>query len=433
MKRIIYILSLFIMLVSMTSCGDKTMSETNDTHSFSETQNTETQRTKEEQNETSLVKTEDTSSSTVANESTTLTSDESSNIYSPIASECYPYNNGMDSPEEVIEAYLDAVISFDSEALYALFNLDEVALSYEFFKSDGVPAAIISSPYFMQAGIYYEMMMDDIVDDDWLFLLQNPTKSYLYAGDATIDFRDYYESLLEEKNLDTISIDKVYLYDSVGLEDAERGDFYEFISDDIDVICIDGKFYLSSAQIVYEGLDDDGWWLNADVISDAYKREQLDFEANAYLSVDAYPANAGMDSPEEVLNAYVNAVQSDNPEDIYALFNTSECKWAAEVYDKMFIEEFGVNFPIKLTKTDWLILTAKSGTLEYYEQTESIEFELINEEDNFFEEIADNYSVSMPFTPQEVKEYEIEVDSMTSYLYIYSFNDKWYFSALGSL
>lgn len=425
MKRIICMISVFIMLISGTACGNKTVTETNDTHSFSETQNTETQRTNEEENETSLIKTEDNSSSAAANESTTLPSDESGSIYSPVASECYPYNNGMDSPEEVIEAYLDAVISFNADAVYALFNLDEVALSYELLlELDWMQTDIFSSPYVMQAGIYYAMMMDDICNDDWLILLQNPTKSYYYKGENT-DFLDYYESWIEEKNLDTTLIEKMYWYDSVGLEDIERGEFYEFISDDISVICIDGKFYLSSVQIVCEGLDDTGWWFYADEISDAYEKEHLDFEANAYSPADAYPANVGMDSPEEVLNAYINAAKSDNPEDIYALFNTSECKWVAEVYDKMFIEEFGVNFPIKFTKTEWLIWKAKSGTVEYYEQ-----FEEVEEEDNIFEEVVEYYNVPMPFTPQEVKRYKIEADSVTSYLYIYSFNDKWYISAL---
>lgn len=51
----------------------------------------------------------------------------------------------------------------------------------------------------------------------------------------------------------------------------------------------------------------------------------------------------------------------------------------------------------------------------------------------FFEEFAEYYNVPMPFTPQEVKEYEIETDSMGDYLYIYSFDDKWYFSVMGTL
>ncbi|MGN0632189.1 MAG: hypothetical protein ACI4JN_12775 [Ruminococcus sp.] len=432
MKRIICILVVFIMLISVTACGNKTVSETNDVQSFSEMQHTETQTTEEELNETSMINTEDTSASEMENESTTLTSDESGNFYSPAASGCYPYNNGMDSPEEVIEAYLDAVISFDSDALYALFNLDEVTLTYEMFESGGVPTNTISSPYFMQTGIYYEMMMDNIIDDDWLILLQNPTKSYFYAGENT-DIRDYYESWLEENNLDKISVDKVYLYDSVGLRDAEQDEFYEFIDDDINVICIDGKYYLSSVEIVLEGLDDTGWLLYADEISDAYEMEKMNFEENAYSPANVYPANAGMDSPEDVINAYLNASKSNNPESVYTLFNTSECKWAAEVYDKMFIEEFGMNFPIKLTKTDCMILTAKSDTLEYYEQTNSIGFEEIKDEDNFFENAVEYYSVPMPFAPQEVKKYKIETDSMTSYLYIYSVNDKWYLSSMGVL
>lgn len=337
----------------------------------------------------------------------------------------YPYNNGMDSPEEVIEAYLDAVINFYADALYALFNLDEIASFYELFILYGIPTDTLSFPCFWQVGIYYEMMMDDLTSDNWLMLLQDPKKTYLYAGDATED----YKFIFEENNLDTRSIEKAYRYDSVGLEDTEWGDFYEFMSDDLIVTCIDGKFYFG---IVVGAIDDSDFVLYADIISDSYEKEQLDFEANAYSPIETYPANAGMDSPEEVLNAYINAAKSDNPEEIYALFNTSECKWTAEVYDKMFIEEMGKNFPIKFTKTDWLILTAKSENLECYEKMESIKSEEIKE-DNFFEELAEYYSVPMPFTPQEIKQYEIETDHMTSYLYIYSFNDKWYLSTMSAL
>lgn len=420
MKRTICILSAWIMLISMTACGNKTASETNGTQSFQETE-----ETKGEQNE---VKKEDVSSS-AESEDTAPASNGSGTIYLSAASDCYPYNNGMDSPEEVIEAYLDAVIRFDPDAIYALFNLDEAALSCALLEEDGFSSAVLSSPYFMQTVIYYEMMMEDLSDDDWLFRFENPTKSYFYDDDVTIDCWDFYASWLEETNLVSPSIEKAYLYDSVGLEIA-RGDFYEFISDDIAVICMDGKYYLSCLQILV-GVGDSGYWLYADVISDAYEKEKLDFEANAFSPADAYPANAGMDSPEEVLNAYVNAAKSDNPEDIYALFNTSECKWAAEVYDKMFIEEFGADFPFKLTKTDWLILTAKRDTSEYHEQTESIEFKEIKEENNFFEKAAEYYSVPMPFIPQEVKEYVIESDSIGSNVYvIYSFDDKWYLSAM---
>lgn len=242
---------------------------------------------------------------------------------------------------------------------------------------------MLSSPYVLQAGIYYTMMIGDISDDEWLTRVNNTTKLYSYKG-----------------------------------EDAD-GFFCEFIDDDIQVICIDGKYYLPFFETILGGMEDSGYWIYADAISDAYKKEKLDFEANAYSSVDAYPANASMDSPEEVVNAYINAAKSDNLEDIYALFNTSECKWAAEVYDKAFTEEFGVNFPIGLTKTDCLILTAKSFSLKQYEQAESMEIEERKEEDNFFEEIAEYYNVPMPFTPQEVKEYEIETDSMGDYLYIF--------------
>lgn len=83
------------------------MPETNNTRSVSETQCSETQSINEEPNESS-----DVFSSVSKTESITLDSDESSDRYPLIASECYPYNNGMDSPEEVIEAYLDAVIRF---------------------------------------------------------------------------------------------------------------------------------------------------------------------------------------------------------------------------------------------------------------------------------------------------------------------------------
>lgn len=426
MKRTIYILSVSIMLISMTACGAKNVPKTNDTHSFSETQNTEAQITKEEPNETSMIETEDTSASIAANESTTLPTDESDNTYSLVASGCYPYNNGMDTPEEVVEAYLDAFINFDAEALYALLNLDETAVSCACYEQlAGFPSDMLSSPYVLQAGIYYTMMMGDISDDEWLTRVNNPTKLYSYKGEDA-DFLDYYESWLEEANLDHPFIEKVYCYDSVEVEDAD-GFFCEFIDDDIQVICIDGKYYLPFFETILGGMEDSGYWIYADVISDAYEKEQLDFEANAY------PANAGMDSPEEVVNAYINAAKSDNLEDIYALFNTSECKWAAEVYDKMCIEEYDMNFPIKLTKTDWLILTAKSDMLEYYGQTESVEFEERMNEDNFFEELAEYYNVPMPFTPQEVKEYEIETDSMGDYLYIYSFDDKWYLSVMGTL
>lgn len=434
MKKTICILMSLIMLISMTACGGKNVSEINNT--FSETQSTETQRTEETQAETATIKTDDSSSSAAEDASTTPTSSESGSVYSLVASECYPYNNGMDSPEEVIEAYLDAVINFDADAIYALFNLDEVASSYELFneelKSYGMTNDMLSSPYFWQAGIYYEMMMDELSADDWLILLQNPAKSYYYNGDITEDYLDDYETYLEEKQLDTIPIEKAYLYDAVGLKDAERDHLYEFIDDDICVICIDGKFYLPFVLVVAL-IEDSDFLLCADVITDAYEKEQLDFEANAYSPVDTYPSNAGMDSPEEVLNAYINAAKSDNPEEIYALFNTSECKWAAEVLDKAFIEELGVNLPIKLTKTNWLIFAAKSDKLEHYEQTESIEFEEIEEEDNIYEKVVEYYSVPMPFTPQEVKEYGIESDSMTEYLYIYSFNDKWYLSTLNAL
>lgn len=425
-KRIIYILPAFIMLISMAACGNKTMSETNSTQSFSETK-----RTEEEQNQTSPIKTEDTSLFTAENESTASTSDESSNSYSPAITERYPSNNGMDSPEEVIEAYLDAFINFDSDAVFALFNLEEADLTTQVLNLIGVPISdVSSSPYWMQAGIYYAMMADGISDDDWLIRLENPTKSYVYSKDCTEDYLCAYEYYLEEDISDIISVEKAYMYDSVGLLDND-GYLYEFISDDINVICIDGKYYLSSLQIL--GLSDTDFWLYADIISAACEKERLDFEANAYSSVNAYPANAGMDSPEDVVNAYINAAKSDDPEGIYALFNTSECKWAAEVYDRMFMEEFGRNFPIALTKTDCLILLAKSDTLEYYGQTENIEFAEEMEEDDFFESIVEVYNVVMPFEPQEVKEYAIETDDMRSFLYIYSVNDKWYLSTLSAL
>lgn len=435
MKKTICILMSLIMLISMTACGGKNVSEINNT--FSETQSTETQRTEETQAETATIKTDDSSSSAAEDASTTPTSSESGSVYSLVASECYPYNNGMDSPEEVIEAYLDAVINFDANALYALVNLDEAALYHEAliarYNLDNIDISILNSPYFWQAGIYYEMMMDDLAVDDWLILVQNPAKSYYYNEDITEDYLDYQESFCKEYlGSYTPLIEKAYLYDAVGLKDVERDYLYKFIDDDICVICIDGKFYLSF-DLVYGAIEDSGFVLYADVISDAYEKEQLDFEANAYSPVDTYPANAGMDSPEEVLNAYINAAKSANPEEIYALFNTSEYKWAAEVLDKSFIEELGVNYPIKLTKTNWLIFAAKSDKLEHYEQTESIEFEEIEEEDNIYEKFVEYYSVPMPFTPQEVKEYGIESDSMTEYLYIYSFNDKWYLSALNAL
>ncbi|MGN0580938.1 MAG: hypothetical protein ACI4JE_08685 [Ruminococcus sp.] len=436
MKRTICIILAFIMLISVTACGNKTVTETNDTHSFSETQNTETQRTDEELNETSSVNTEDTVPYTAANESTASASDESSNMHSSAASECYPYNNGMDSPEEVIEAYLDANINFDSEALYALFNLDEAAVSCAYLKSclkaegatDTFASTYISS-YSLQAGIYYTMMMDALDDNELIIRVNNPTKMYSYKGEGA-DSLDYYESFFEEveaenPDLNSPSIEKVYLYDSVGVEDAD-GNFYEFIEDDIPVLCIDGKYYLPIDTIL-GGMDDSGYWQYADVILDAYEKEKLDFEANAY------PANAGMDSPEEVANAYIEALKSDTPEAVYALFNTSECKWMTEAFDKMCIEAYGVNSPIRMTKTACMINIIQDGMSERCKQAESI---ILNEETDHgsyyeeCEEIVETYGVPMPFTTHEWQCYSIQADDFSWYrdFWVYSVDGKWYLS-----
>lgn len=441
MKRTIYILSVSIMLISMTACGAKNVPKTNDTHSFSETQNTEAQITKEEPNETSMIETEDTSASTAANESTTLPADESDNTYSLVASVCYPYNNGMDSPEEVIEAYLDAFINFDSEALYALCNLDEIAVNLVYLKSclksEGATDTFVSthtSSYSLQAGIYYTMMIEAIADGEMGIRLSYPTKSYYYNGEDAYAL-DYYESFFEEveaenPDLNSPFIENVYLYDSVGVEDT-GGVFYEFMSDDIPVLCIDGKYYLSFDGIL-GGMEDSGYWLYADVIFDAYEKERFDFEANAY------PANVGMDSPEEVANAYIEALKSNNPEAVYALFNTSECKWTAEVYDKMCIEAYGVNSPIRLTKTECMINIIQNGMSEQCKQAESIS---LNEHtdrstyyEEYYEEAAETYDVPM-FTSHEWKCYSIQTDDFSWYraFWVYSVDDKWYLSVVTSM
>lgn len=441
MKRTIYILSVSIMLISMTACGAKNVPKTNDTHSFSETQNTEAQITKEEPNETSMIEIEDTSASTVANESTTLPADESDNTYSLVASVCYPYNNGMDSPEEVIEAYLDAFIKFDSEALYALCNLDEIAVNLVYLKSclksEGATDTFVSthtSSYSLQAGIYYTMMIEAIADGEMGIRFSYPTKSYYYNGEDAYAL-DYYESFFEEaeaenSDLNSPFIENVYLYDSVGVEDT-GGVFYEFMSDDIPVLCIDGKYYLSFNGIL-GGMEDSGYWLYADVIFDAYEKERFDFEANAY------PANVGMDSPEEVANAYIEALKSNNPEAVYALFNTSECKVMGEIKDKWCMESYVANSPLRLTKTECLICLIENAVFEEVQQMDNIHFQEEEGEDyKFFKNLemeAEVYGVPVPFTPQACQWYSISDDRQTKDsryhpFCVYSVDDKWYLGA----
>lgn len=150
---------------------------------------------------------------------------------------------GYDSPDEAIEAYLNAFIEQDSKTLYEMVYKDEWDIFYDYFDDNDLSKKDITNALdqYMQEEIAEELSEHPI--DEW----KQVNNGY---EDITDEFLTWYDSDVIDydevrKQYQKIGLQKVIRYDWAVLEHEESDDFIECITDDVPLIQFNGKWYLS--------------------------------------------------------------------------------------------------------------------------------------------------------------------------------------------
>lgn len=151
-------------------------------------------------------------------------------------------SSGFDSPDEAIEAYLNAFIEQDSKALYEMVYKDEWDIFHDYFNDDLSKKDITNAlDQYMQEEIAEELSDHPI--DEWKQVnhgYEDITDEFLIGfTSGTIDFDEV------RKQYDKMGLQKVIRYDWVVLEHEESNDFIDCITDDVILLKINGEWYLS--------------------------------------------------------------------------------------------------------------------------------------------------------------------------------------------
>lgn len=157
---------------------------------------------------------------------------------------------GFDTPEEAIEAYLQAAIDEDSDAIYNMFYEDEIDIIIDMFKEE-YDEKITKSEF--------ESLVKESLEENFEYfredLSDHPFKewkmNYEDREDITYGFLSYDEDNEDDssekllKSYNDIKLKKVYQYDSVGMLHEKTDDFAVFYDDDVACMLFGDKWYIT--------------------------------------------------------------------------------------------------------------------------------------------------------------------------------------------
>lgn len=154
-------------------------------------------------------------------------------------------NTGYDTPEEAVNAYLNTFIEQDSKTLYGMVNKDEWDIFYDYIDDDNFSKKDMIG--------FFDEYMREIIDKE---LSRHPKDEWKPVNegydDVTDEFLDWIDDFGDNIDADgirkqykKIGLQKVITYDWVVLEHKGSEDFIECITDDLTLVMIDGKWYLS--------------------------------------------------------------------------------------------------------------------------------------------------------------------------------------------
>lgn len=163
-------------------------------------------------------------------------------------------NVGFDSPDEAIEAYLQAAVDEDADAVYNTFYSKEVDtlldISEEHFDEKHTKSEIKSIVKEEFADFHDEI--SKYPTKEWKVnyeFYEDFTDELFMNDDDDSEWQEFNE--ICRKEYDKIHLQEVYVYDSVGMIHEETDEFEEFIEDDIVCMQFDGKWYISILDLIF--------------------------------------------------------------------------------------------------------------------------------------------------------------------------------------
>jgi|GEM_PF-5207448 hypothetical protein len=156
---------------------------------------------------------------------------------------------GFDTPEDAIEAYLQAAVDEDEDAIYNMFYEGEIDIYIDMIE-EMYDEKTTKSEFKSLVIEQLEEELEDFQEDLSYYPLKEWKMNYENREDITDEFLNYDDDENQEfneklrKKYDDMNLKKVYMYDSVGMIHEETDDFAEFLEDDIACLQFDDKWYI---------------------------------------------------------------------------------------------------------------------------------------------------------------------------------------------